>query len=384
MSATGRGNSQAGMTGAVTAACAAVVVLAGALAFGRHHGSPGSGLSASPFHTMLGGVAQAQTHAGPANDPAALSLYRRTLRAQATAPVTARVRLTQWSAAGEAGVVQVIDVIEGAGGRYRFTYAAPPGVKGRVLVCDGENVYQYEPSKRLVTRRPAAPAAGVLEAEAASLATRRATFGAPSPAVAGRKVRTLELWSADDGALRERRWVDEATGRTLRVETYGKAGKIVRRAEMTRVTFGQAAPASAFVSRFPEGTRLLAAAPERAPDAAGAARRLGLPTAVGAYRVRTAVAPRPGDGSHLLYSDGLHAISLFVTDAPAGTDALRQGPGWTPYRVAPSVDGFTHEEPGKGQAAVAWARDGRRYVAVSRLPLGQLLDVADDLAAGVK
>jgi outer membrane lipoprotein-sorting protein len=330
------------------------------------------------------GVAHAQT--ATHSNPAGVALWKRTLRASREAPLIARATVTRWPEPNQPGLQQVMDIVEGPGGRFRFTYVAPATIKGRVILSDGKQVHQYEPTRQLVLRRPVAPRQLPLESTAvdASLSGRRVSLKPDKAVVAGRTVRILEMHGTD-ATLRERRWVDDATGRSLKVEEYAPTGRLLRRIELTGVNPSkETATSTRFRPDFPSTVRVLSATAKHAPNAVEEARRLGLPREAGSYRVHAAVLPTkamaPADATgkrQLLYSDGVHAVSLFVTEGAASR--LRSEPGWQQVTLAPGIQGQSHAEDGQGRAAVAWLRNGHRYIAVARLPLPQLLEVARNL-----
>lgn len=338
------------------------------------------------------GVAIAQDH-NKASDAEALALWKRTLRAQINQPLRARAVITRWSERGRAEPSQVVDVVEGTGGRYRFTYLAPPPVRGRVVINDGKYVYQYEPERQVVLRRPAPPGSETMTG--ASIPSLSPRVLPERTIVAGLSVRVLEIHGARTGGLRERRWVEEKTGRSLRIEEYAKDGKPSRRVELAQVSFAPSTDPKTFQPAFPRSARIMNAAAHRDPVPGGVARRLGLPDTVVGYRLRSVVLTRPAASPrtatavrdpqrhHLLYSNGIHTVSVFVTEETTATNKLRPAPGWKSTTLLPGIVGYATDEDSAGRAAVAWARSGRRYVVVGRLPLERIVEVTRDLARGV-
>ncbi len=340
-------------------------------------------------------------------DAAARALLARALSAPRRAPLLrARAVITRWQQKGPAAV-SVLDVIEASGGRFRLTYAAPEAARGRVVVSDGASVWQYEPRSQVVLKRPAARAAlGAKSGGASSgavllMGTKAASDGdALHPEItrraeqaAGRPTRTLLLRDAK-GRLVERRWVDEATGWSLRTEEYDPAsGSLSRRVELFRVSLGKPVPAALFRPAFPATARVVTARAVRVAGATGEARRLGLPTAVRGYRLRSVVRPpaRPrsflppaaagGETTHLVYSNGARCVSVFVTEN-VGAGLLHPQTGWRSVPLGARRVGFAQEEPGRGRSAVAWVRTNRRFVAIAPLPLEDLLPISRLFAGG--
>lgn len=333
--------------------------------------------------TPLTSSAQAQTPARTP-DPAAMALWRQMADAQRRVLLQGRMTITRWDSGGKQQAPETADVTEGSGGKYRIEYRAPETVQGRVLVCDGKTLYQYEPRRKVVLQRPIANAEPFLKTDL-SLSTHYLTLGPSSTdstvtTVGGRKVTLLELHDTRDSALQERRWVDTATGRSLRVETYGKSGQISRRVEVTQVSFPTQVADSTFRANFPKGVRLVTLKPSDA-SAETEARRLGLPVQSGGYKVRSAHASATKHASatpqrQLLYSDGIHSVSLFVHEVGKDQPAEKPSPEWQTVSLAPGLTGYAHEEENPHRAAVAWTTSGRRYIAVARLPLPHLLTLA--------
>ena len=139
------------------------------------------------------------------------------------------------------------------------------------------------------------------------------------PVVADRSTELLLL--RRNGELRERLAIDEATGLVLLREVYGSEGKpvrIVRVLELETAPLDRSAVGGAGNS---DGPRLLSvsrlSSRYRAPASLdGGYRR------VGAYR--------HSQGVQLLYSDGLHGLSLFTQPGPLAAGALPAGgePVW--------------------------------------------------------
>lgn len=137
---------------------------------------------------------------------------------------------------------------------------------------------------------------------------------APGPPVADRATTLVSLHHR--GELRERLAVDTATGLVLRREQFDPTGRPVR--VVTVLKLDTAPPAGVVEGvRPPQGGRDAVDVEElpstyRAPAVlAGAFRQ------VGAYR--------HARGVHLLYTDGLHGLSLFTEPGKLARDSLPRG-----------------------------------------------------------
>jgi hypothetical protein len=143
----------------------------------------------------------------------------------------------------------------------------------------------------------------------------------PGPLVADRATSLVLLRAG--GELRERLAVDEATGLVLRREVLGADGHPLRVVTVERLKTGAAA-----------GSQLRAAAHERLHPV----RMAALPAPYRAPRVLAEGYERVGAYErsgvvHVLYSDGLHGLSLFLRPGalahrslPAGGQPMRVGP----------------------------------------------------------
>lgn len=342
---------------------------------------------------ISGSIAWAQGNENSSHSEA-LALWKRTLRTQTTLPLRARATITRWSASGELGTQQIVNIVEGSEGRYRFTYIAPASVRGRVVVNDGKFVYHYEPDRQTVLRRPTPPINDLLIGNSAEYSSHLVRILPKRETIAGRNVRVLELRGTQNNELCERRWVDEKTGRSLRIEEYRKGGETSRRVELTQVAFTPPAGLDTFQANFPHSARVLNATARQEPIPVNAARLLGLPGNVRGYQLRSVVLghttnknkdgatphePRP---HHLIYSNGIHAISVFATEITKEAHNLRPAAGWQSTALLPGVVGYTMGQNSEGHSAVAWTRFGRRYVVVGRIPHERLILLSQDLARG--
>lgn len=372
------------------AAVVVVLLIAGIALRRRQNASRSTGSSVS-FVASAPSSAQDETMS---SDAEAIALWKRTLKAQESLPLRAHAAITRWSADGKPDIPQVLNIVEGSEGRYRFTYISPVGVRGRIVVNDGKSIYQYEPERQVVLRRPTPPVNDLLNGASGEYSTQYIRIAPEQAVFAGRAVQILELRGAKNNMLRERRWVDKTTGRSLRIEEYKDKDHPSRRVELTDVAFTPSAEPATFKANFPRTARVLNATARREPIPEDAARHLDLPGVGAGYRLRSVVQPRsPREekvpsgirdprGEHLLYSNGIHSVSVFATEGNEKTDTLLPAPGWQTVALLPGVVGYATRENVEGRSAIAWTRAGRRYVAVGRLPLERLIVLARALARG--
>lgn len=357
------------------------VLVLSILVAGITAGASGIGCIPHPIHTD---VAHAQT-ASPSSSPAALALWKRTLEAQVQTPLRARAAVTIATSTTDSEQ-QTIDVFEGGDGRYRLVYRAPKSVAGRTVVCDGKQVYHYEPAHSTAIQRPLPPyddtLMGTSSPSEGILAARYATVLPDQVMIEGRPTKVLEIRARSGGGLRERRWVDERTGRSLRMEQYSVRGKQVRRVALEQIILPFTATPDLFRPNFPQDVRIIAASATRSPDAEKEAARLKLPSRFGAFQARYVVSPRTGSGDtrQIIYSDGIYAVSIFAS--PASSKGARpSGQGWNPISLSRRVTGYSHDADDTGQSAIAWLRAGYRYVAVARTSLPFLRHIVEEMIA---
>lgn len=138
----------------------------------------------------------------------------------------------------------------------------------------------------------------------------------PGPQIAGRATGLVTLRSNE--VVRERLAVDDDTGLVLRRELFGSDGRAVRVVTVTQLDTSpspQAVGSGASRPAPDKATRLRPEALE-APYAAPA-------TLAGGYE--RVAAFRRGRVVHLLYSDGLHGLSVFMQPGRLDDDRLPEG-----------------------------------------------------------
>jgi hypothetical protein len=180
----------------------------------------------------------------------------------------------------------------------------------------------------------------------------------PGPVIGGR---ATELWELSvEETVRERLAVDEATGLVLRREVFGLTGDLAREVTVHRLDTGLAPgggpspDGKGHPPRAVEASRLPTL--YRGPEVlAGGYRR------VGAYHEE--------GGVQLLYSDGLHSMSLFVR--PGSLSELAEG--GQPVRVG-GASGLRYGWP--GGEVVAWKAGSMVRLLVSDAPGDEVLAAA--------
>ncbi|HUQ63522.1 MAG TPA: sigma-E factor regulatory protein RseB domain-containing protein [Acidimicrobiales bacterium] len=190
--------------------------------------------------------------------------------------------------------------------------------------------------------------------------------------VAGRPTNVLEVRERE--TVRERIYLDTATGLLLRRDQFDSSGATDRKVEFKMLTIGAPArPAERPALAVDDAVRPVAAlnqiptplAPAALPDGY---RRLGV------YRDAGVL--------HLLYSDGLYDVSLFQQSGRLDRSKLPSGGAtWSTY---PSDNGNTSGRiyAWPGGHVVVWQAGGSVLTMVSDAPVDQLLRAAGSVRAG--
>lgn len=194
----------------------------------------------------------------------------------------------------------------------------------------------------------------------------------------------LEVRRRSDGSLRERLWVDEATGLLLRRETYEGAQQRLRLISYLALDLrpGPATRAQRRAARTSDRDELQRRSQAVRPvdeEAVSALRGAGwtvpdmLPggyRAVGAYAVDSA----EGQPLHLVYADGLYTVSLFQQRGSPDWGSLP--PGGTP---ADELDGHAFEWPGAVPQRLVWEASGSTFSLIGDAPPEEFAAIAGSL-----
>lgn len=178
----------------------------------------------------------------------------------------------------------------------------------------------------------------------------------------------------EDDELRERLFIDPGSGLIVRRETYGEGGVPIRLVAFTSLDLNPGrVPDIEDTAVWSEAETDKTDKTEMNEDAVEILRDIGwvapheLPGGYGL--VDAAALGEEGSSSlHLLYSDGLYAVSIYQQDGRLdGSAVMARG-------ARPATLGTMHvyRWPGAEPATVVWTGDDRTYTAVSDAPLGVL------------
>lgn len=307
----------------------------------------------------------------------AQALWRRSLKAGMETPMRGTMRLTQ-RLTGKYYTSEAA-VIQGTGGRFRLTYRSPVASKGRWLLFDGVSYWQYDPKSRqtLRTDPPVRDASEDSRNHALIERNYRFTLEPKQEKLNGRRVAVLHVLPRQAGKLSQRRWIDIATGKTLKSETYYRDGILLSRLLYTpdalpaHLTEGElAAPRSGSAVTSTQS------ALSDAEIADLLARRRLKREITSGFVLQRAVKSQTagGETTQLLYTDGLETVSLFMqkTEGVSLTSDTR----WEPLTLA--------GQPAAMQRSghiltVVWVRDKVRYTAVARIGRTAFLELLPSL-----
>ena len=301
------------------------------------------------------------------------AIFHASITQGADVPMRAELTMT-WRKHGQTFETRA-HVEQGAKGRYRMEYTFPANTRGRIVFSDGNTQWQMEPGRNLLAATDLIPENEQNERNTEDLLSQnyRIALVSDEETIAGRRAYLLELLPRQEGKSSQKRWIDRETYKTLRIETHYPDG-ILARMIAYNVT---ALPAPISPSDFAPPTnptlqRVTASGASSAfsvlpapHNADAAVRGLGLRTegALG-FRLMQIASSSVGAAktAHLLYSDGIETVSVFVQNAV--TPALADAPGW--HSVI--INGRTAFENLDGHLdAIVWTQGKYRFTAVSHL-----------------
>jgi outer membrane lipoprotein-sorting protein len=263
---------------------------------------------------MLSAALAGQPMAAHAGPPNAARLLEQAHAAAGSVPFSGREITVMWGRR-ETALTETQE-FHGAHGRLRIETRRPRLARGRVVVDDGRNRWQYEPSQQRLYRQdslvvePGPPVTQLLQQYTATVA--------PEPKiVASRRAWRLEMSPRHPGKPVRRMWIDAATGLVLRYERARQDGRLLSASRFLEVQLGEP-PASLFTRPGPPGIRAVSQHAQSKPlSLAAASARFGisLPASLPAGYCFAEATLLPGKGhpvAHLRYRDGLSAVSLYV------------------------------------------------------------------------
>ena len=200
---------------------------------------------------------------------------------------------------------------------------------GREIVRQGARVQGIFPDRRIVlfeTRSDVSPLVSALPSNTAELEPHYEITLGGSDRVADRAVQVLEIKPRDEFRYGYMLWLDQETAMPLQSQLIDEQGEVVEQILFTEIEIPADIPAAALeptidttgftMLRAAESTPLAAEIPWRAAAVPGGF-RLSVAT-------QSPIAGSDTPVEHLVYSDGLATVSVFIED-PATKADVREG-----------------------------------------------------------
>jgi negative regulator of sigma E activity len=264
----------------------------------------------------------------------------------------------------------------------RRWYLAPEALYGDYIITRGGDSYEFDTKRSRVTTSHAPVAENqVTLSDAIGLVSSnyRAVLG-DREIIAGRATTSIALVSKYTGERAERVWIDDRTHLALKKEVYHGNGSIASQTRFEEVRYTDQIPEDIFTTSAPSGYAQIAA-PDLAPQSSDVDRLMktaGFAPQVPRY-LPQGFGLTGGDVAdvngvrtlHLVYSDGLRAISLFENAKGAAADfgALH------PHDLQFENHDAQYVEDGP-TTLLTWKERGLYFALVGDLLRDELVDIA--------
>ncbi len=254
----------------------------------------------------------------PLKAPLAESLFVKVLRSDDLYPYKGRQTTTYW----RTGRVMEVLVFHRPTDDQRIQFLNPEIERGRLLVSDGNQQWEYDPHQKLLRHRRLSPGA-LDDDDLLSYTLLRANYLLavdPKPSViADRKTFLVTIKRPAGQTLARRFWIDAGSGLILKREIYRDDGKLAVTVMFSDITYHTALASSLFtLSRLARTMRVaeLPTAETAVPLSSvrfQLAGKASAPASLAGYRLVGATTTKIGERPvlHLRYSDGLNLVSLF-------------------------------------------------------------------------
>jgi len=200
---------------------------------------------------------------------------------------------------------------------------------GREIVRQGDRVQGIFPDRRIVlfeTRSDVSPLVSALPSNTAELDPHYEITLGDSARVAERVVQVLEIKPRDEFRYGYMLWLDRETAMPLQSQLIDEQGQVVEQILFTDIEVPADIPAAALEATIDTTGFTTLRAPEAAPLAAEIPWRAA--TVPGGFKLSVATqSPIAGSDTpveHLVYSDGLATVSVFIED-PATKAEVGEG-----------------------------------------------------------
>lgn len=249
--------------------------------------------------------------------PTAESLFVQVLRSDDLFPYKGRQITTYWRTGRAAEVLIFHRPVDDR----RIQFLNPEKQRGRLLVSDGSEEWEYEPHGMLRHRRLSPGALD--DDDLLSYTLLRVNYLLsvdPRPrTIAERKAYLVTIKRPQGQTLARRFWIDSGSGLILKREIYAEDGKLAVTVGFSDITYHPALPSSLFtLSGLAKSVRVaeLPTAETAVPLSTVRSRlggRASAPASLGGYHLVGAATTNIGRHPvlHLRYSDGLNLVSVF-------------------------------------------------------------------------
>jgi sigma-E factor negative regulatory protein RseB len=240
---------------------------------------------------------------------------------------------------------------------------------GREFVRANDELTCYLPDQHTVLveqRQERGPFLGSLPQFDASVSDFYRIEALPATHILGRPVRVIAVNPKDQFRFGYRLWLDEKTAMPLKTQLCDSRGQVIEQIFFARLDMPENIPDSDLTPTVrTEGMRWVrqGPSPDSASAALGAYRASQLPpgfrlTIQGAQTLGGASAP----ASHLVYSDGLATVSVFVEEPPASAPGTATAPD---AQAEPPLQGLARVGSGYAFSTVV---QGHQVTAVGEVP----------------
>jgi sigma-E factor negative regulatory protein RseB len=239
---------------------------------------------------------------------------------------------------------------------------------GREIVRQGDRVQGIFPDQRIVlfeTRSDVSPLVSVLPTSAADLEPHYEIKLLGAARVAERQAQMLEIKPRDEYRYGYMLWLDQETAMPLQSQLIDEQGQLVEQILFTEIEVPADIPAEALAATIDTTGFTTLQAPEAEPLAAEIPWRAA--TVPGGFKLSVATqSPIAGSDTpveHLVYSDGLATVSVFIEDPATQAEV---GEGF-------STVGSTN--------AYSLTLSGRKVTAMGEVPRQTVRTIASSLVA---
>jgi sigma-E factor negative regulatory protein RseB len=239
---------------------------------------------------------------------------------------------------------------------------------GREIVRQGDRVQGILPDRQLVlleTRNDVSPLVSALPSDVADLEVHYEINLGGAARVAERAARVLEIKPRDEFRYGYRLWLDQETAMPLQSQLIDDQGSVVEQILFTDIEVPAEIPAEALEPTIDTTGFITLRAPESAPLAAEIRWRAA--AVPGGFKLSVATeSPMAGSEmpvEHLVYSDGLATVSVFIEDPSTKSDV---------------AEGFSNL--GSTNAYSLTLR-GRKVTAIGEVPRRTVRTIASSLVA---